>query len=149
MKKSILTLALGGMMGIAAVGLFAFQPDETLADVAAASNAVEQPTAEATESTEAPTAAPAVPGAPKSGDILVVRNTIGSAAWSKIVTTYPDGKTEVIKLANFDPQNFVNNNELLTEQLNKVQNEGYKLVGTSGGGAGGGFVISYYVFEKI
>ena len=119
-------------MGMSAVGLFAFQPDGATTAVPEADPVVE-----------------AVPAAPKSGDILVVRNTIGAAAWSKIVTTYPDGETEVIKLANFDPQNFVNNNELLTEQLNKVQNEGYKLVGTSGGGAGGGFVISYYVFEKI
>ena len=98
MKKSILTLALGGLMGMAAVGLFAFQPD-------AATTAVPTPEAE-------PVAATA-PAAPKSGDILVVRNSIGAAAWSRILTTYPDGKTEVIKLSNFDPQNFVNNNEML------------------------------------
>lgn len=95
----------------------------------------------------AATPEPAAPAA-KPGDICVVRNTIGSAAWSKILTTYPDGSTEVVKLSNFDPQNFVHNNEVLTEVLNKVTDEGYKLVSTNGGGSGGGFVISYYVFEK-
>ena len=84
MKKSILTLALGAMLGLGAMSLFAFQPD-------GATTAAPEPE---------PTA---VPGAPKSGDILVVRNTIGAAAWSRIMTTYPDGKTEVIKLSNFDP----------------------------------------------
>ena len=131
MNKSILTLAAGVLLGLGAFGLFGFQPEATVAEAPVA------------------TVAPSAPSAPKSGDILVIRNTIGSGAWSRIMTTYPDGKTEVIKLGNFDPQNFVNNNELLTQQLNKVRKEGYKLVGTNGGGAGGGFAVSYYLFEKI
>lgn len=117
MKRSILTLAAGIVLGLGTISLFAFkaQPD---------------------------------PAITKSGDICIVRTTMGSSAWSKVITTYPDGTTEVVKLANFDPQNFVHNNETVTQQLNKVRSEGYRLIGTNGGGAGGGFVVAHYIFEK-
>ena len=89
------------------------------------------------------------PEAPaKSGDILIVRATMGSTAWSKVMITYPEGSTEVIKLATFDPQNFVSNQEKIVEILNRVQKEGYSLIGTSGGGAGSGFVCNYWTFAK-
>ncbi len=85
---------------------------------------------------------------PANDDIVLVRATIGSSAWSKILISYGDTNTEVIKLASFDPQNFVSNNETIAATLNRIKGEGYELVGTSGGGAGTGFVIQNYVFNK-
>ena len=90
-------------------------------------------------------AAPAPAG---GSDIVVVQATLGSSSWSKILISYGDANTEVVKMATFDPQNFVSNNETLAATLNRMVKEGYEMVGTSGGGAGNGFIVSTYIFKK-
>ena len=82
------------------------------------------------------------------GELVVVRTyEIMGSYPSQIIFAYQDGTTETVELESLKSKYFVSNLAIISVELNKLKNKGFKLISTNGG-VNQGMVVNTYVFQK-
>lgn len=68
---------------------------------------------------------------------------------SIILIDHGDNSIEKIELEKFNKGNFEANFKIISKTLNDIKAQGYKLIGTSGGGGNdNAMILQNYIFEK-